>query len=91
MQYLAVPGAIVALLTVGIILFRFFKAGVSAVIAINSLIKSIEANTAAHRHIARTVERFRKATQKDLSEVKSQIQTIDSRLADHDRILSPLE
>lgn len=88
-QYLALPGTIVALLTIAIILFKFSKAGIRAVIAIDTLIRSIEANTLAQTKTARTVERFRKATKAEIAGLKGQIEELDSRLDDLDHVLSP--
>lgn len=98
MEYLALPGAIVALLTIGIILFKGFKAVARGIVAVDSLIKSIEANTAAQTglvkaqvKIAHTVERFRKATKAEIDGVKGQIEDLDSRLDSYEQILSPLD
>jgi len=96
MQYLGIPGAIVALLTIAVILFKTFKAVARGIITIDILIKSIEENTAAQTEIAkaqsktsRTVERFRKSTKAEIGAVKIQIEGLDSRLDNYEQVLSP--
>ena len=89
MAWLAIPGAIVATFTVVILSFKLFKASVRFIIAIDTLIRSIEENTKAHKRIGAEVGRFRKVTQKSLADIKQQhLGEVDYRLDEHEEVLS---
>jgi len=94
--YLSFASFVLALLSVGAILFKLFKAAARGVVSIDALINSVEANTKAQTDIAkaqtktvRALERFRKATKQEISDVKVQIEDMDHRLDNYEEILSP--